>query len=221
MQGNIPLKVSPSPNMHFMQMPLQNQINPALPLNPFNIAPPQLHQGFPPAGGLYDQGPMNSNFDFYNLFLKHNLISNDKLNPPPPSLYNTNSSNNQLFPMPSNPPFQPPSFYGLDPMLIASQQQYQKLGQKVPMNTPSVPNINSSSSQFEPGLMYGTLFPHQQDESDINASNLNNNVFMKNTYGDLAKKNETKNQRNQMAATNQPNLSSNVVTSNMNDSSKK
>ena len=219
-QSNIPLKVSPSPNMHFMQMPLQNQINPALPLNPFNLGPPQLHQGFPP-GAIYDQGPMNSNFDFYNLFLKHSLLSNDKLNPPPPNLYNANNNNNQLFPMPSNPPFQPPSFYGLDQMLLASQQPYQKLGQKVPMNAPNVPNLNNSSSQFEPGLLYGTLFPHQQEDNDISASNLNNNLYMKNTYGDLSKKNETKVQRNQMLVTNQQNSNSNVVSNNINESSKK
>lgn len=220
-QSNIPLKVSPSPNMHFMQMPLQNQLNPALPLNPFNIGPPQLHQGFPP-GALYDQGPMNSNFDLYNLVLKHSLLPNDKLNPPPPNLYNTTTNNNQLFPIPSNPPFQPPSFYGLDPMLIASQQQYQKLGQKVQMNAPpNVPNLNNSSSQFKPDLIYGTLFPHQQDESDININT--SNLFMKNTYGDLSKKNETKVQRNQMLTmnTNQQNTNNNVVSNNVNDSAKK
>lgn len=223
-QNNIPLKVSTSPHMHFMQMPFQNQINPALPLNPFNIGPPQLHQAFPP-GALYDQGPMNSNFDLYNLVLKHGLLPNDKLNPTPPNLYNTTTTtnnNNQLFPIPSNPPFQPPAFYGIDPMLIASQQQFQKLGQKVQMNAPpNLTNLNNSSSQFEHGLIYGTLFPHQQDENDININT--SNLFMKNTYGDLSKKNETKVQRNQMLTmnTNQQNTNSNVVSNNVNDSTKK
>ena len=49
------------------------------------------------------------------------------------------------------------------------------------------------------------------------------NLFMKNTYGDLSKKNETKVQRNQMLTmnTNQQNTNSNVVSNNVNDSAKK
>ena len=174
---------------------------------------------------IFTKNDKQPNFDLYNLVLKHGLLPNDKLNPTPPNLYNTTTTtnnNNQLFPIPSNPPFQPPAFYGIDPMLIASQQQFQKLGQKVQMNAPpNLTNLNNSSSQFEHGLIYGTLFPHQQDENDININT--SNLFMKNTYGDLSKKNETKVQRNQMLTmnTNQQNTNSNVVSNNVNDSTKK